>query len=212
MERQPYPSDVSDDAWALVAPYLTLIMEEAPQRAHSLREVFHGRRWIVRAGAAWRLMPHDLPPWHTVYQQSQRWLKAKVFEALVHDLREVLRVAQGRNALPSAAIFDSRTLQSTPESGTRAGYDGAKRRRGSQVHMAVDTLGQLLALPVTAANEQDRSQVHALAEKVQEVPGDAVELAYVDQGAMRHHLILSLEDAGLLAPTIVTACRHVSTR
>jgi transposase len=180
MERKPYPSDVSDDEWALVAPYLTLIMEEAPQREHSLREVFNGLRWIVRAGAAWRLMPHDLPPWHTVYQQSQRWLKAKVFEAIVHDLREVLRVAQGRNALPSAAIFDSRTLQSTPESGTRAGYDGAKRRRGSKVHMAVDTLGHLLALHVTAANEQDRSHVHTLAEKVQEMTGDAVELAYVD--------------------------------
>jgi transposase len=65
MERKPYPSDVSDDEWALVAPYLTLIMEEAPQREHSLREVFNGLHWIVRAGAAWRLMPHDLPPWHT---------------------------------------------------------------------------------------------------------------------------------------------------
>ena len=146
-------------------------------------------------------MPHDLPPWHTVYQQSQRWLKAKVFEAIVHDLREVLRVAQGRNALPSAAIFDSRTLQSTPESGTRVGYDGAKRRRGSKVHMAVDTLGHLLALHVTAANEQDRSQVHTLAEKVQEVTGDAVELAYVDQGytgaqaaqaAEAHHMQLEV--------------------
>jgi transposase len=113
-------------------------------------------------------MPHDLPPWHTVYQQSQRWLKAKVFEAIVHDLRGVLWVAQGRNALPSAAIFDSRTLQATPESGTRAGDDGANRRRGSKVHMTVDTLGHLLALHVTAANEQDRSQVHTLAEKVQE--------------------------------------------
>jgi transposase len=201
MERKPYPSDVSDDEWALVAPYLTLIMEEAPQREHSLREVFNGLRWIVRAGAAWRLMPYDLPPWHTVYQQSQRWLKAKVFEAIVHDLREVLRVAQGRNALPSAAIFDSRTLQSTPESGTRAGYDGAKRRRGSKVHMAVDTLGHLLALHVTAANEQDRSQVHTLAEKVQEVTGDAVDLAYVDQGytgaqaaqaAEAHHMQLEV--------------------
>jgi transposase len=182
MERKPYPSDVSDDDWALVAPYLTLITEEAPQREHSLREVFNGLRWIVRAGAAWRLMPHDLPPWHTVYQQSQRWLKAGVFEAMVHDLREVLRVAQGRTPQPSAAIFDSRTLQSTPESGTRAGYDGAKRRRGSKVHMAVDTLGHLLALLVTAANEQDRSQVTTLAAKVQEVTGDSVELAYVDQG------------------------------
>ena len=201
MERKPYPSDVSDDEWALVAPYLTLITEDAPQREHSLREVFNGLRWIVRAGAAWRLMPHDLPPWHTVYQQSQRWLKAGGFEAMVHDLREVLRVAQGRNPQPSAAIFDSRTLQSTPESGTRAGYDGAKRRRGSQVHMAVDTLGHLLALHVTAANEQDRSQVTTLAAKVQEVTGDSVELAYVDQGytgaqaaqaAEAHHMQLAV--------------------
>jgi transposase len=132
MECKAYPRDVSDDEWALVAPYLTLIAGEAPQRDHSLREVFNGLRWMVRAGAAWRMMPHDLPPWHTVYQQRQRWLKAGVFDAIVHDLRELLRVAQWRHAQPSAAIFDSRTLQSTPESGTRADYDGATRRRGSE--------------------------------------------------------------------------------
>lgn len=182
MERKAYPSDVSDAEWALVAPYLTLMTEDAPQRAHSLREVFNGLRWIVRAGAAWRLMPHDLPPWYTVYQQSQRWLKAGVFAALVHDLRTVLRLAEGRAAQPSAAIFDSRTLQSTPESGTRAGYDGAKHKRGSKVHMAVDTLGHLLALHVTPANVQERTQVAQLAEQVQHVTGDTVELAYVDQG------------------------------
>jgi transposase len=147
------------------------------------------------------MMPHDLPPWHTVYQQSQRWLKAGVFEAIVHDLREVLRLADGRTAQPSAAIFDSRTLPSTPDSGTRAGYDGAKRRRGSKVQMAVDTLGHLLAVHVTAANAQDRSQGSRLAEKVQEVTGDAVEIAYVDQGdtgaqaaqaAEAHHLPLEV--------------------
>jgi transposase len=121
MARKAYPSDVSDEEWALVAPYLTLMTEEAPQRAHSMREVFRGLRWIVRAGAAWRLMPHDLPPWPTVDQQSQRWRKAGVFDAIVQALRAVLRLAQGRKAEPSAAIFDSRTLQSTPESGTRAG-------------------------------------------------------------------------------------------
>ena len=175
--------------------------EDAPQRAHSLREVLNGLRWIVRAGAAWRLMPHDLPPWYTVYQQSQRWLKAGVFEAIVQDLRTVLRLAQGRNAEPSAAIFDSRTLQSTPESGTRAGYDGAKRKRGSKVHMAVDTLGHLLALHVTPANVQDRAQVARLAEQVQDVTGDAVAIAYVDQGytgaqaaqdAEAHHMQLEV--------------------
>jgi transposase len=182
MERKAYPSDISDDEWAFVAPYLTLMTEEAPQRVHSLREVFNGLRWLVRAGAPWRMMPNDLPPWEAVYQQTQRWLNAGAFETIVHDLRVVLRLAEGRKGQPSAAIFDSRTLQSTPESGPRAGYDGAKRKRGSKVHMAVDTLGHLLALHVTAANEQDRAQVEQLAEEVQAVTGDAVEVAFVDQG------------------------------
>jgi len=128
------------------------------------------------------MMPHDLPPWEVVYQQAQRWLRAGVFASLVHDLRELLRVAAGRNALPSAAVFDSRTLQSSPESGARAGYDGAKRRKGSKTHIAVDTLGHLLALIVTPASEQDRAQVTQLAEAVQEVTGESVELAFVDQG------------------------------
>lgn len=182
MNRKPYPSDVSDDEWAFVAPYLTLMREDAPQREYSLREVFNGLRWIVRTGAPWRMMPHDLPPWEAVYQQTQRWLKAGVFAAIVHDLRVLLRQAQGRKAQPSAAILDSRTLQSTPESGERAGYDGAKRRKGSKVHLAVDTLGHLLALLVTPADTQDREQVAQLAEAVQQATGETVEVAFVDQG------------------------------
>ena len=114
MNRKAYPSDVSDDEWAFIAPYLRLMKEDAPQREHSLREVFNGARWLVRTGAAWRMMPHDLPPWYTVYQQIQRWIAAGVFEGMVHDLRV-------------------------------------------KVHMAVDTLGHLLALHVTAANEQERA-------------------------------------------------------
>ena len=156
--------------------------EDAPQREYSLRELFNGVRGIVRTGAAWRRLPHDLPPWSAVYQQGQRWRRAGVFEAIVEDLQAVLRVAQGRKLAPSAAILDSRTLQSSPESGHRAGYDGAKRKRGSKVHIAVDTLGHLVALCVTAANEQDRAQVEALVEQVQAVTGDTVELAFVDQG------------------------------
>ena len=136
--------------------------EAAPQREYSLRAVFNARRWLVRTGAPWRMLPHDLPPWEAVYQQTQRWLKAGVCEAIVEDLRVVLRIAQGRNGQPSAAILDSRTLQSSPESGHRAGDDGAKRKRGRKVHIAVDPLGQLLALRVTAANEQDRAQVREL--------------------------------------------------
>ena len=182
MKPTPYPSDVSDEAWVLVAPYLTLMTEAAPQRVHPLRALFNALRWLVRAGVPWRLMPHDLPPWAAVYQQTQRWVQAGVFEAMVQDLRRLLRVIEGRPPEPSAAILDSRTLPSTPESGARAGDDGAKRKKGSKVQMAVDTLGHRLALHVTAADSQDRAQVRRRARRVQAATGDTVQLAFVDQG------------------------------
>lgn len=181
-ERKGYPSDVSDEEWALCAPYLALVREDAPQREHSLRAVFNALRYLVRSGCGWRMLPNDLPPWPAVHQQTQRWIKSGCFEAMAHDLREVLRIAAKREAQPTAAILDSRTLQSTPSSGARAGYDGAKRRKGSKVHAAVDTLGHVLALRASAANEQDRAQVGTLAAEVQAATGENVALAYVDQG------------------------------
>jgi len=180
--RKPYPTDVSDAEWQFVLPYLTLMRLDAPQRDHDLREVFNALRWLARAGAGWRLLPHDLPPWAAVYQQSQRWIRAEVFEAIAHDLRVLLRLAAGRAAEPTAAIFDSRTLQSSVESGVRAGYDGYKRKRGSKLHLAVDTLGHFLALYITPANVQDRAAVDALAARVQQATGNQITLAYVDQG------------------------------
>src|SRR5215212_10233251 len=133
--RKPYPSDVSGEEWAFVAPYLTLMDAAAPQRRHDLREVFNALRWT-----------------------------------------------EGRADDPSAVIFDARTVQSTPESGAGAGYDGHKRRKGRKTHVAVDTLGHLLALLVTPANTQDREQVAVLAAAVQEVTGQSVEVGFVDQG------------------------------
>src|SRR5688500_18112377 len=180
--RKPYPSDVTDNEWAFVAPYLASVREDASQRRHALREVVNGLRWLVRTGAPWRMLPHDLPPWELVYQQTRRWLAAGVFETMAHDLRMLLREAADRLPQPTAVVLDSRTVQSTPESGARAGYDGHKRRRGSKVHAAVDTLGHLLAVVVTPANAQDRAQVAALAASVQDVTGETVTLAYVDQG------------------------------
>lgn len=180
--RTPYPTDVADDEWAFLAPYLTLMREDAPQRKHPLRELFNGLRYIARTGLQWRFMPNDLPPWAAVDQQTRRWLDAEVFTAIIADLRELIRLGEGRAPQPSAMILDSRTLQSTPESGDRAGWDGAKRRKGTKVHLAVDTLGQLLAIYVTPANEQDRAQVAQLADAVQEATGETVTIAYVDQG------------------------------
>ena len=182
MTRKSYPSDVSDEEWAFVLPYLTLMTEEAPQRRPDLREVFNALRWIVRCGAPWRYLPGDFPPWAAVHQQGQRWLAAGVFEAMVHDLTLALRVLHERAPVPTAAVYDSRTLSSTPESGSRAGFNGHKKCRGSKVHVAVDTLGHLLALKVTPANQDDRTQVEALSQEVQQVTGENVMLAYVDQG------------------------------
>jgi transposase len=180
--HQPYPSDVSDAAWEFVVPYLCLLREDAAQREYNLRDVFDGLRWIVRTGSPWRYLPKDFPPWEMVYQPSRRWLAAGCFEAIGHDLRAILRFVAGKEPEPTAAIFDGRTIQSTRESGPRSGYDGSQRRKGSKVHMAVDTLGYLLALHVTPADEQERDQVAILSQKVQEVTGESVELAYVDQG------------------------------
>ena len=157
--RQPYLSDVSDEEWEFVAPYLALAREDAPQRDHNLREVLNGLRWVV-----------------------QRWLKAGVFEEMIHDLRILLRLSEGKAPDPTAAIFDSRTLRSTPESGHRGGYDGHKGKKGSKVHAAVDTLGHLLALRVSPASEDDREEVRKLSEEIQQATAENVELAYVDQG------------------------------
>jgi transposase len=182
LTRKAYPSDVSDEEWAFVLPYLTLCREDAPQRTHDLREVFNAARYMVKTGAQWRWMPGDFPPWPAVYQQTQRWIKAGVFEAMVHDLRLFIRLGEDRAPDPSAVIIDARTLQSTPESGHRAGYDGHKRKKGSKLHMIVDTLGHLLALKVTAANEQERAQVEDLAAEVQALTSGEVELCFADQG------------------------------
>jgi transposase len=195
--HQPYPSDVSDAEWQFVRPYLCLLPEDAGQREHGLRDVLDALRWVVRTGSQWRYIPRDFPPWAAVYQQTRRWLAAGCFEAIVHDLRAVLRFAEGRDPEPTAAIFDSRTMQSTPESGPRAGYDGAKRKRGSKVHAAVDTMGHLLALHVTPADEQDRDQVARLSEAVQEVTADSVELAYVDQGYTGADAEIAAADEGI---------------
>jgi transposase len=180
---QSYPCDVSDEEWAFAAPYLALVREDAPPREHSLREVFHGLRYLVKTGAPGRYLPVHFPPWWAVYQQTQRWISAHVFENMAEDLRVLLRLAAGRPpGEPTAVVIDSRTLQSTPESGHRAGWDGAKKRQGSKLHLAVDTLGHLLALHVTAADQQDRAPVGVLCHQAQQATGETVQLADVDQG------------------------------
>lgn len=103
-------------------------------------------------------MPNDLPPWHAVHQQTRRWLTVDVFTTIIADLRTLIRLGEGKFAWSGAVILDSRTLQSSLESGSRTGYDGDERKRGSTVQLSVDTLGQLLEIHVTSAKAQDRAQ------------------------------------------------------
>ncbi len=124
-------------------------------------------------------------------------MQAGVFEHITHDLRAIVRFINDRNPEPSAAILDGRTLQSTPESGDRAGYDGAKKKKGSKIHTAVDTLGNLLALKTTPANEQERAQVSELAKRIQEVTDGKVEIAFVDQGYTGEDAARQAEQEGI---------------
>ncbi len=182
MTRTAYPRDDSDEERVFAAPSLTPMDEVAPQRNYSLRDISNGLRSLLRTGALWWMRPNDVPLWYVGYQQTQRWLTARVVEQMVHDMRMLLRDITDRTPQPRAVVVDSRTLQSTPESGEHAGKDGHTRRNGSTVHLAVDTLGQVLAVVVTPVNEHDRAQMTALAQRIQEATGDTVEAAFVDQG------------------------------
>ena len=113
-----------------MAPYLALVREDAPQRQHSLRALFNAVRYLAKTGCGWRYLPHDLPPWPAVYQQWARWRDNRCFEHLLADLRELARLLAGRQAEPTAVILDSRTLQSTPESGARAAAHYLCQHRG----------------------------------------------------------------------------------
>jgi len=115
--------------WGFCLAYLEFMKPEAPQRLYSMRVMFNAVHYVVHAGCPWRMLPNDLPPWETISQQAQRWIKAGCFEAMVHDLRMLLRVCLDKKEQLTAVILDGCTLQSTPESGARAAYDGYKRRK-----------------------------------------------------------------------------------
>jgi transposase len=187
--------------------------EDAPQRVHVLRDLFNAIRYVVRTGCQWRFLPHELPPWTAVYQQARRWVEAGVFEHIAHDLRAIVRFLSDRNLERSAAIFEGRTLQSTPESGDRAGYDGAKKKKGSKIHAAVGTLGNLLAVKTTPANEQERAQVAKLAKKIRRLLTKTLSScsSTKDIPAKMQHRRLSRRESGwrllsILKPSVVLSC------
>jgi putative transposase len=180
MERKLYSTDLSDAEWTCLAPHVPAPKPGGRPPKHTRREIVNAIFYIVRSGEPWRLLPHDLPPWQTVFHYFRLWRLDGTWERAHTALREGLRVGIGRNAEPSAAILDSQSVKTTGVGGER-GYDGAKKLNGRKRHLLVDTQGLVLRVKVHRANLQDRAAVPLVLEDIAKVH-PRIAHVWLDQG------------------------------
>ncbi len=153
--RPAYPSDLTDEQWALVQDLIPAPAPDAPHLIHERREILNALLYVLRSGCPWRLLPHDFPAWQTVYDYFCQWQQAGILDEVLVRLRMQMRRRQGRDPEPSAAIIDSQSIKTSAVRGPEKGYDAGKKIRGRKRHLLVDTQGHLLAVKVTAAHCSD---------------------------------------------------------